>query len=52
MKRFIVKAISGEYATLVDDDNEELFIALALLPLDIDIDTVLSYDGIEFSILP
>ena len=31
MKIFTVKDIMGEYATLVDDGGEELFIALALL---------------------
>ena len=52
MKKFTVKTISGEYATLVNDKNEELFIALALLPINIDVGTILSYDGIEFFILP
>ncbi len=51
MKIFSVTAISGEYATLVESDGEELFIAIALLPLGVDIGTKLSYENLEFSIL-
>ena len=50
MKRFVVKNISGEYATLIDEDGEELFIAIALLPFGVDIDDTLMYDGIEFTV--
>ncbi|MBO5945637.1 MAG: hypothetical protein J6Q69_03435 [Clostridia bacterium] len=49
MKRFKVLSISGEYATLVDDSGEELFIAMALLPLGVDIGSVLIYENFEFS---
>ena len=51
MKTFRVIEISGEYATLVDESGEELFIALALLPFGIDIGTVLRYENLEFSII-
>ncbi len=51
MKIFRVTAINGEYATLVDSDGEELFIALALLPFGVDIGSVLSYENLEFSII-
>ena len=50
MKRFKVSAISGEYATLVDDSGEELFIAMALLPLGVDIGSVLVYENFEFTL--
>ena len=50
MKRFVVKNISGEYATLIDEDGEELFIAIALLPFGVDIGDTLMYDGIEFTV--
>lgn len=51
MKTFRVTQISGEYATLIDDLGEELFIAMALLPFGTDIGTVLSYENLEFSII-
>jgi len=46
-----VKAISGEYATLVSKDGEELFIAMALLPPGCDVGTRLSYENFEFSLI-
>ena len=52
MKKFIVKSISGEYATLIDEKGKELFIAMMLLPLGCDIGDSLSYDGVNFDILP
>lgn len=51
MKIFKIVSISGEYATLLSEDNEELFIALALLPFGIDIGTRLKYEDFEFSII-
>ncbi|MBQ8689994.1 MAG: hypothetical protein IJ515_06495 [Clostridia bacterium] len=51
MRRLTVKEISGEYATLLDDSGEELFIALALLPQGTDIGTLLGYENFEFEIL-
>lgn len=50
--RYTVKRIEGDYAYLSPegDANEELFIALALLPLGVDIGTVLLYENLEFSV--
>ena len=45
-----VKSISGEYATLTDG-SEELFIALALLPIGTDIGSRLAVDGFDFVLL-
>lgn len=52
MKEFVVKLISGEYATLADENGEELFIALALLPSGIDEGSRVLYSNGEFEILP
>ena len=50
-KHFTVKDILGEYATLADNmTGEELFIALALLPIGTDVGTRLVYSFPEFSI--
>ena len=44
--------IEGEYATLRDDKtNDELFIAMALLPLDVDIGSRLHYEMLEFTLI-
>ncbi|MBO5101470.1 MAG: DUF3006 domain-containing protein [Clostridia bacterium] len=50
--RYTVKRIEGDYAYLSPetDESEELFIALALLPLGVDIGTVLSYENLEFTV--
>ena len=53
-KIYIITKIEGEYAYLRDanDPNEEeLFIALYLLPLGCDIGTRLEYNMPDFSIL-
>ncbi len=50
-KLYTVKDISGEYATLIDEDGDELFIAMALLPPDTDVGTRLKYDFSDFTIL-
>ena len=50
-KDYEVIKIEGEYATLRDCDGEELFIALALLPLGVDIGSRLRYDFPEFELL-
>ncbi len=47
-KMYTVKNISGEYATLADESGEELFIALALLPLGVDVGTRLKYSFPDF----
>ena len=51
MKIFKVASISGDYANLVDESGEELFIAMALLPEGVDIGSRLSYDNGELSCL-
>ncbi len=50
MKYTVIK-IEGEYATLKNEEGEELFIAMALLPLGVDIGTKLCYDFPEFSVI-
>ncbi len=49
-KDYTVIKIEGEYATLKDDAGEELFIAMALLPMGIDVGTRLHYEMLEYSI--
>ena len=51
MKIFRVTGISGEYATLTDDSGEELFIAMALLPVGVDVGTRLRYVFPYFSVI-
>ena len=51
MKTFVVKLISGEYATLADEGGEELFIALSLLPIGTDIGSTLTYENFEFTLV-
>ncbi len=53
-KDFTVVKIEGEYAYLRDDSGEcreELFIALALLPLGVNVGTRLHYELFEYSIV-
>ena len=51
-KIFKLTRMEGEYAYLKNESGgEELFIAMALLPLGCDIGTRLSYENMEFSIL-
>lgn len=50
-KIYIVNRIEGEYAYLLDADGEELFIAMALLPLGCDVATVLKLENFEFEIM-
>ena len=48
-KIFKVTKIEGDYAYLTPTDGgEEIFIALALLPLGIDIGTLLVCEGLSF----
>ena len=50
MREFTLTKVEGEYAYLTDEDSkEELFIAMALLPLGSDIGSRLVFDGTEFS---
>ena len=51
-KFYIMTKIDGEYATLKEQFcGDELFIAMALLPLGVDIGTVLKYENMEFEII-
>ena len=50
-KQFVLVRIEGEYAYLRDDSGEELFIALALLPLGADVGATLIYENFEFSLI-
>ena len=50
MKYTVIK-IEGEYATLKNEAGEELFIAMALLPLGVDIGTALFYEFPDFKII-
>ena len=51
-KIYKVTKIEGEYAYLAPDEGgEELFIAMALLPLGADIGTRLKYANFEFEII-
>lgn len=47
---YIVIKIEDDYVTLKDENNEELFIALALLPPCIDIGTRLHYENLEYTV--
>ena len=47
---YTVIKIEGDYATLKDENNEELFIAAALLPPFIDIGTRLHYENLEYTV--
>ena len=50
-KHYLVKDISGEYATLTDRaTSEELFIALALLPIGTDVGMKIAYSFPDFVI--
>ena len=54
MQTFKITRIDGEYAYLQNLSNqadEELFIALALLPSGSDVGSLLSYENFEFSLL-
>ena len=51
-KDYIVTRIEGEYAYLKDEcSDNEIFIALALLPEGTDIGTRLHYEMFEYSII-
>ena len=51
-KIYRVERIEGEYAYLsCEGESEELFIAMALLPLGADVGTLLEYENFEFSVI-
>ena len=49
-KIYVLTKIEGDYAYLCDEAGEELFIAMALLPAEADIGTMLQYENFEFQI--
>ena len=51
-KDYIVDRIEGEYAILKEIGNEnEMFIALALLPVGVDIGTKLHFENFEYTVI-
>ncbi len=51
-KIYVITKIEGEYAYLkADGETEELYIAMALLPLGVDIGTRLVYEFPNFEII-
>ena len=53
-KTYKVKKIEGEYAYLADfyaSSDEELFIAMALLPDGVDVGDVLEFKNFEFTLI-
>ena len=50
-KIYTVSRIEGDYAYLKDSVGEELFIAMALLPLGVDIGTKLKCENFEFYVI-
>lgn len=51
-KSYTVSKIDGEYAYLRDNDTQdELFIALALLPIGTDVGSKLRYEMLEYTLL-
>ena len=51
-KDYVISKIEGEYAHLKDlESGEELFIAMALLPMGVDIGTVLKYEFPDFTLI-
>ena len=49
---YTVTKIEGEYAYLTDREcGEELFIAMALLPVGIDVGTQLHYEMLEYTVV-
>lgn len=53
-KDYVVRAIEGEYAYLQDIEQpnaEPLFIAMALLPPNIDVGTCLHYEMLTYTVV-
>ena len=50
-KDYTVTKIEGEYAYLEDESQNELFIALALLPVGTDVGTKLHYEMFEYTVV-
>ena len=50
-KIYTVVLINGDYATLEDENSDQISIARALLPLEIDENTQLLFENFEYSII-
>lgn len=53
-KYYTVVRIEGEYAYIREDgaaEGDDIYIAMALLPLGVDIGTRLKYEALEFEII-
>lgn len=50
-KYYNVTRIEGEYAYIADENGEELFIAMALLPEGVDVGTRLKYEMLSYEIV-
>ena len=51
-KIYTLTKIEGEYAILTDEKSgEELFIAMALLPPNVDVGTRLLYEMLEYTVI-
>ncbi|MEE0969310.1 MAG: hypothetical protein U0M06_08085 [Clostridia bacterium] len=52
---YIISRIEGEYAYLKpmdnDADDNEIFIALALLPMSVDVGTKLHYELLSYTVI-
>ena len=49
---YVVKEIQGEYAILKNiEDNNEIFIAMHLLPMGVDIGTSLHFENFEYTLV-
>ena len=50
-KIYKITKIEGEYAYIEDEGGEELFIAMALLPIGVDIGSELKYENMELEVI-
>ena len=50
-KDYVVVKIEGEYATLKEENGNELFIALALLPEGTDLGSSLHFENFEYTLI-
>ena len=51
---YVIVKIEGEYAYLREidaHDNDDIFIALALLPMGVDVGTKLHYEMLQYTIV-
>ena len=50
-REYIVALINGDYAILEDENKEQISIARALLPMEIDEGTRLLFENFEYTII-